>query len=135
MIFFFVFFFFKQKTAYERRISDWSSDVCSSDLHLGRCAPVDGDDICNGAVDNTTGVAGLVTLAQAYKAAGAPDRSIVFLAVTAEESGLPGSQYYAANPVFPLAQTVGGVNLDALNAAGPGQATGVVGGDKSGLAA
>src|SRR3546814_2389079 len=97
------------------RISDWSSDVCSSDL----CAPVDGDDICNGAVDNATGVAGLVTMAEAYKKAGAPDRSVVFLAVTAEESGLLGSKYYAENPVFPLAQTVGGVNMDALNPAGP----------------
>src|SRR3546814_5141866 len=91
------------------RISDWSSDVCSSDLyvlytahwdHLGRCAPVDGDDICNGAVDNATGVAGLVTMAEAYKKAGAPDRSVVFLAVTAEESGLLGSKYYAENPEF-----------------------------------
>src|SRR3546814_9737218 len=53
--------------------------------HLGRCTPVDGDDICNGAVDNASGIAGLVTLAEAHKQAGAPDRSIVFLAVTAEE--------------------------------------------------
>src|SRR3546814_14320153 len=131
MIFFFVFFFFKQKTAYERRISDWSSDVCSSDLHLGRCAPVDGDDICNGAVDNATGVAGLVTLAQAYKAAGAPDRSIVFLAVTAAESGLLGSKYYAENPVLPLAQPVGRGDMHALHASGPAQATVCVGGCNS----
>src|SRR3546814_18390245 len=55
--------------------------------HLGRCAPVDGDDICNGAVDNATGVAGLVTMAEASKKAGAPDSSVVFLAVTAEDSG------------------------------------------------
>src|SRR3546814_7842374 len=74
--------------------------------HLGRCTPVDGDDICNGAVDNASGIAGLVTLAEAHKQAGAPDRSIVFLAVTAEESGLLGSKYYADNPIFSLAQTV-----------------------------
>lgn len=101
--------------------------------HLGRCTPVNGDDICNGAVDNATGVAGLVTLAQAYKQAGAPDRSIVFLAVTAEESGLLGSQYYAANPVFPLAKTVGGVNMDALNDIGPTKDIVVVGRGKSEL--
>lgn len=101
--------------------------------HLGRCTPVAGDDICNGAVDNASGIAGLVTLAQAYKQAGAPDRSIVFLAVTAEESGLLGSKYYAENPVFPLAQTVGGVNMDALNAIGPANDIVVVGGGKSEL--
>ncbi|WP_188236767.1 M28 family metallopeptidase [Sphingopyxis sp. LK2115] len=101
--------------------------------HLGRCTPVDGDDICNGAVDNASGIAGLVTLAQAFKQAGAPDRSIVFLAVTAEESGLLGSKYYAENPVFPLAQTVGGVNMDALNSVGPAKDIVVVGGGKSEL--
>ncbi|MGB3847774.1 MAG: M28 family metallopeptidase [Sphingopyxis sp.] len=101
--------------------------------HLGRCTPVAGDDICNGAVDNASGIAGLVTLAQAFKTAGAPDRSIVFLAVTAEESGLLGSKYYAENPVFPLAQTVGGVNMDALNAVGPAKDIVVVGGGKSEL--
>lgn len=101
--------------------------------HLGRCTPIDGDDICNGAVDNASGIAGLVTLAQAFNKAGAPDRSIVFLAVTAEESGLLGSKYYAENPVFPLAQTVGGVNMDALNAIGPAKDIVVVGGGKSEL--
>jgi Zn-dependent M28 family amino/carboxypeptidase len=101
--------------------------------HLGRCTPVDGDDICNGAVDNATGIAGLVTLAQAFKQVGAPDRSLVFLAVTAEESGLLGSKYYAENPVFPLSQTVGGVNMDALNSVGPAKDIVVVGGGKSEL--
>ena len=101
--------------------------------HLGRCTPVNGDDICNGAVDNASGVAGLVTLAQAFQKAGAPDRSIVFLAVTAEESGLLGSKYYAENPVFPLAQTVGGVNMDSLNPNGPAKDIVVVGRGKSEL--
>ncbi|MGV7121033.1 M28 family metallopeptidase [Sphingopyxis sp. 550A] len=101
--------------------------------HLGRCTPVNGDDICNGAVDNASGVAGLVTLAQAYQKAPAPDRSIVFLAVTAEESGLLGSAYYADNPIFPLAQTVGGVNMDALNPNGPAKDIVVVGRGKSDL--
>ena len=101
--------------------------------HLGRCTPVNGDDICNGAVDNASGVGGLVTLAQAYQKAGAPDRSVVFLAVTAEESGLLGSKYYAENPVFPLAQTVGGVNMDSLNPNGPAKDIVVVGRGKSQL--
>ncbi len=101
--------------------------------HLGRCEPKDGDDICNGAVDNATGTAGLVALAEAHMRAGAPDRSIVFLAVTAEESGLLGSEYYAANPVFPLGQTVGGVNMDALSPAGPARDVTVIGRGKSEL--
>ena len=101
--------------------------------HLGRCEAKDGDDICNGAVDNATGTAGLVALAEAHMRAGAPDRSIVFLAVTAEESGLLGSEYYAANPVFPLGQTVGGVNMDALSPAGPARDVTVIGRGKSEL--
>ena len=101
--------------------------------HLGRCTPVDGDDICNGAIDNATGSAALVALAEGHKAAGAPDRSIVFLAVTAEESGLLGSKYYAENPVFPLSQTVGGVNMDAFSLAGPAKNLTVIGMGKSEL--
>ncbi len=102
--------------------------------HLGRCKPApDGDDICNGAVDNATGTAALVALAEAHKKAGAPDRSIVFLAVTAEESGLLGSKYYADNPIYPLSQTVGGVNMDAFQMAGPAKDVMVVGGGKSEL--
>jgi len=102
--------------------------------HLGRCtANDDGDDICNGAVDNATGTAALVALAEAHRKAGPPKRSLVFLAVTAEEQGLLGSEYYAANPVFPLNKTVGGVNLDALSMAGPAKDVTVVGGGKSEL--
>lgn len=102
--------------------------------HLGRCTPApDGDDICNGAVDNATGTAALVALAEAHAKAGAPRRSLVFLAVTAEESGLLGSAWYGANPVFPLAQTVGGVNMDAFLVAGPARDITAVGGGKSQL--
>ena len=102
--------------------------------HLGRCTPApDGDDICNGAIDNATGTAALVALAQAHAKAGAADRSIVFLAVTAEESGLLGSAYYAANPVFPLEKTAGGVNMDALSMAGLARNVTVIGKGKSGL--
>jgi Zn-dependent M28 family amino/carboxypeptidase len=102
--------------------------------HLGRCtAAADGDDICNGAVDNATGTAALVALAEGYTKAGAPDRSVVFLAVTAEESGLLGSKFYAENPVFPLSQTVGGVNMDAFSMSGPAKNLTVIGKGKSQL--
>ena len=102
--------------------------------HLGRCdADATGDDICNGALDNATGTAGLIALAEAHAKAGAPDRSIVFLAVTAEESGLLGSRYYGENPLFPHAQTVGGVNMDGLNINGDTRDLVVVGPGKSEL--
>lgn len=102
--------------------------------HLGRCTPApDGDDICNGAVDNATGTAALVALAEAQAKAGAPKRSIIFLAVTAEEQGLLGADYYAGNPIYPLAQTVGGVNMDGFLMAGPAKDVVVVGPGKSQL--
>ena len=102
--------------------------------HLGRCDPApDGDNICNGAIDNATGVAALVALADAFNRAGRPERSILFLAVTAEESGLLGSEYYAADPIYPLNRTVGGVNMDALSLAGPTRDVVIVGPGKSEL--
>jgi Zn-dependent M28 family amino/carboxypeptidase len=102
--------------------------------HLGRCTPdAQGDDICNGAIDNATGTAALVALAEAHVKAGPAARSLVFLAVTAEEAGLLGSEYYAMNPVFPLSHTVGGINMDALSLAGPARDVTVIGGGKSEL--
>ncbi|MGF1550097.1 MAG: M28 family metallopeptidase [Sphingomonadaceae bacterium] len=102
--------------------------------HLGICeANEAGDDICNGARDNATGTAGLIAIADAMRKQGAPERSVVFLAVTAEESGLLGSAYYGANPVYPLARTVGGINMDGLPAAGASRDFVVVGKGKSEL--
>ncbi len=102
--------------------------------HLGRCqAAPDGDDICNGAIDNATGTAALVALAEANVKAGAPRRSQLFVAVTAEESGLLGADYYGSHPVVPLAKTVGGVNMDALAITGPAKNVVVVGKGKSEL--
>lgn len=102
--------------------------------HLGRCTPApDGDDICNGAVDNATGTAALVALAEAHVKAGAPARSLVFLAVTAEEQGLLGADYYAANPIYPLSQTVGGINMDAFLVGGASRDVTAVGNGKSQL--
>jgi Zn-dependent M28 family amino/carboxypeptidase len=101
--------------------------------HLGRCLPVKGDGICNGAVDNASGTAALIALAEMNAKAGAASRSQVFLAVTAEESGLLGSKYYAENPVYPLSQTVGGVNMDGLNVLGATKDVNIIGVGKSEL--
>ncbi|MDP3803869.1 M28 family metallopeptidase [Brevundimonas sp.] len=81
---------------------------------FGRATPVGDDDIYNGAVDNATGVAGLIELARLFKAGAAPDRSVVFAAWTAEEAGLLGAEYYAANPVWPLETTVANINMDSF---------------------
>jgi Zn-dependent M28 family amino/carboxypeptidase len=84
--------------------------------HLGVGAPdAKGDTIYNGAVDNATGIAELLELAKAYGKQAKTQRSVVFLAVTAEEKGLLGSEYYASNPVYPLAKTVGMINMDAFS--------------------
>ena len=83
--------------------------------HLGMSEDVEGDDkIFNGAVDNATGTASILEVAEAMVERGAPDRSVIFVAVTAEESGLLGSAYYGEKPLVPLAQTVGGINIDAM---------------------
>jgi Zn-dependent M28 family amino/carboxypeptidase len=84
--------------------------------HLGVGQPdAKGDRIYNGAVDNATGTAALIELGRAFAKAPRPDRSIVFLNVTAEEKGLLGSEYYASKPLYPLATTVGVLNMDALD--------------------
>ncbi|TAL72920.1 MAG: M28 family peptidase [Rhodanobacter sp.] len=87
--------------------------------HLGIGAPdAKGDRIYNGAVDNATGTAALIELGRAFAHAPRPQRSVVFLAVTAEEKGLLGSAYYASHPLYPLATTVGVINMDALDPGG-----------------
>ena len=87
--------------------------------HFGIGAPVEGDSIYNGALDNATGTAGLLAIARAFAAMPTPPRrSILFLVVTAEEQGLLGSQYYATNPLYPLAKTLANINMDGLNTGG-----------------
>ena len=84
--------------------------------HFGIGTKVNGDSIYNGADDNATGVAGLLTIAKAFHALKTPPkRSILFVSVTAEEQGLLGSQYYAVTPVYPLAKTLANINMDELN--------------------
>ncbi len=82
--------------------------------HLGTDPSKEGDNIYNGALDNATGTAGLIEIAKAFSAE-KPKRSVLFLAVAAEEQGLLGSAYYAANPVLPLNKTIAGINMDGLN--------------------
>jgi Zn-dependent M28 family amino/carboxypeptidase len=84
--------------------------------HLGVGAPVKGDRIYNGALDNASGVAQLLELARGFtQVEPKPKRSILFLMVTAEEQGLLGSQYYSVTPVYPLAKTVANINVDGIN--------------------
>lgn len=86
------------------------------------------DTIYNGAVDNASGVAGVLGIAQAFVAQKpAPERSVLFLAVTLEESGLLGSKYYVAHPSIPLDKTVAVINIDAMPLAGPSRDMTVVG--------
>ena len=83
--------------------------------HLGTSPDIEGEDkIFNGAVDNATGTAAIIEVAETMVERGAPERSVIFVAVTAEESGLLGSSYYGEKPLVPLAQTVGGINIDAM---------------------
>jgi len=84
--------------------------------HLGMDTTLEGDQIYNGARDNGTGIAGLIEIAKAFsKLDKRPLRSIIFLAVTAEEQGLLGSEFYADNPIYPLKKTVAAINMDELN--------------------
>ncbi|MEO9964909.1 MAG: M28 family metallopeptidase [Reichenbachiella sp.] len=87
--------------------------------HFGIGSPVDGDSIYNGAVDNGTGVAAIIQIAEAFtKLNKATERSAVFIAVTAEEQGLLGSAHYAANPIYDPAKTVANLNADAYRPLG-----------------
>ena len=88
--------------------------------HLGVGQPdANGDRIFNGAIDNATGIAQLIEQARAFARRPRTQRSVVFLAVGAEERGLLGSEYYVANPLFPLAKTVAVLNTDSMGVFGP----------------
>jgi Zn-dependent M28 family amino/carboxypeptidase len=102
--------------------------------HLGIGLPdARGDRIYNGARDNASGIASLLELARAFGTAPRTDRSIVFLAVTAEEKGLLGSEYYGANPIYPLATTAGMINMDNMLGQGASRTFTISGVAKLGL--
>jgi Zn-dependent M28 family amino/carboxypeptidase len=97
-------------------------------------ASLEGDEIYNGALDNASGTAGLLVLAKAFASLDPPPRrSIVFLAVTAEEQGLIGSAHYAQNPIYPLDRTAAVINMDGLNHIGPTRDITVIGYGNSAL--
>jgi Zn-dependent M28 family amino/carboxypeptidase len=103
--------------------------------HLGIGRPDKlGDSIYNGALDNASGTAGLLEMARAFKNMKAkPERTIVFLAVTAEEQGLLGSAFYSENPIYPVNKTVANINMDGLNRFGKTKDMVVVGQGQSEL--
>lgn len=96
--------------------------------HLGTDPRLEGDQIYNGAMDNASGTAALLEIARAFTALPrAPRRSVLFLSPTAEEQGLLGSAYYAKHPLFPLENTVGGLNMDGMNNMGATRDVTVIG--------
>ncbi|MFY8275059.1 M28 family peptidase [Pseudoalteromonas sp. SSDWG2] len=102
--------------------------------HLGTDKTRKGDQIYNGAHDNATGTGGMIEVAEAFtKLPRNPNRSMTFLAVTAEEQGLLGAKYYAANPIIPQDKTVANINMDSLNLLGKVKDISVVGMGKSEL--
>jgi Zn-dependent M28 family amino/carboxypeptidase len=102
--------------------------------HLG-IGPADakGDTIYNGALDNASGVAGMLEIARVFAHAPRTERTVAFMAVTSEEKGLLGSEYYGLHPIFPLATTVANLNLDGAQVAGPAHNIGVQGLPKNSL--
>lgn len=99
--------------------------------HIGVGKPdANGDTIFNGALDNASGTASLVELARGFAKGPRPERSVLFLAVTAEEKGLLGSEYYATHPLYPLAKTVAVINMDGMAPFGPSRDFGIYGSAK-----
>ena len=96
--------------------------------HLGYDPSIDGDGIFNGALDNASGTASMLEIAQAYASLEpATRRSVMFIATTLEEQGLLGSQYYTTHPVVPLDKTLAVINIDGNNLWGPTEDITVIG--------
>lgn len=96
--------------------------------HIGVGKPdARGDTIFNGALDNASGTAALLELARGFAKGPTPERSVVFLAVTAEEKGLLGSEFYASKPLYPLDTTVAVINMDGMNPFVPSRDFGIYG--------
>ena len=94
--------------------------------HLGRNPSLQGDQIYNGAMDNASGTAALLELAEAFTKT-RPKRTVLFLSVTAEEKGLLGAKYYASQPLYPLERTVANINIDGVNTWGRTHDVGLIG--------
>lgn len=104
--------------------------------HLGISAPIDGDGLYNGAMDNAAGVAGLLDIARSYKARRVkPKRSMLFVFVTAEEKGLLGSRYFALRPTVPKRSIVADMNFDMALPIFPLKSVTALGADESSLGA
>lgn len=101
--------------------------------HLGLCAPEERDRICNGAVDNASGVAALLEIAHTLASGPRPKRDVLFLATTSEEMGLLGAEYFAVRPVVPLPSIVAAINMDTLAIAPRGSEVAVMGRGRPGL--
>jgi Zn-dependent M28 family amino/carboxypeptidase len=102
--------------------------------HLGIGQPdANGDRIYNGALDNSSGLSHVIEQARAFAREPRTDRSIVFLAVTAEEKGLLGSEYYSQNPIYPLGKTVAVINTDSMGVFGRARDFSISGTAKLGL--
>ena len=96
--------------------------------HMGRDESLKGDQIFNGALDNASGTAVLLEIAEAFtRLKTPPKRSVLFLAVTAEEKGLLGAKYYATNPLYPHARTLANINMDGFNQWGKTKDISIVG--------
>ncbi|AXQ76719.1 M28 family metallopeptidase [Xanthomonas oryzae] len=96
--------------------------------HIGVGKPdARGDTIFNGALENASGTAALLELARGFAKGPKPERSVVFLAVTAEEKGLLGSEFYASKPLYPLDTTVAVINMDGMNPFVPSRDFGIYG--------
>ena len=100
--------------------------------HVGVGAPINGDDIYNGAMDNASGIATLIESAKVVASAGAK-RSVLFVAVTAEEKGLLGSRYFSLHPTVPKANLVANINMDMFLPLFPMKSVMVLGLDESDL--
>jgi|SRR6185437_1603702 len=100
--------------------------------HFGEDGKLKGDKIYNGAIDNGTGISALLEIAGAFAKA-KPERSVLFLADTLEESGLLGSLYYTKHPVFPIDKTVADINMDAMDVIGPTRNLQIIGSGQSQL--
>jgi hypothetical protein len=118
----------------DNELSNQAVIITAHHDHLGIGKVIDGDSIYNGAVDNASGVASVLTLAEAFSSMKkAPRRSLVFVTVDGEESGLLGSEYYAQHPTFPPDMIAANVNIDFVNIWGKARDVVIVGYGKSTL--